>query len=189
MNDQAWRRTAIIICHTTFLILKIAIIVAASENNAIGKDNRLIWRLPDDMKFFREKTSGHCVVTGRKNYESIPGKFRPLPARTNIVVTRQENYSAPGAIVVHSFGDAVAKAKELGETELWVIGGGEIYREALPVTDIVWLTRVHHHFDAHTFIPGLDPSQWEMTWKEEHPADQNHAYAFTFYKYERRKSL
>ena len=167
--------------------MQISLIVAAAENNAIGKDNRLLWRLPDDMKFFKEKTTGHCIVTGRKNYESIPDKFRPLPERTNIVVTRQRNYQAPGAIVVNSLEDAITKAMALGETELCIIGGGEIYRQALPLTNTVWLTRVHHAFDAHTFFPSLDPLFWEETWREEHPADEKHIYAFTFLKYERRK--
>ena len=165
--------------------MKISIVVAASENNAIGKDNRLIWRLPLDMKFFKEKTIGHCVVTGRKNYESIPDNFRPLPDRTNIVVTRKKDYSAPGAIVVHSLEDAIAKAKELNETDLCIIGGGEIYRQSLALTDVIWLTRVHHEFDAHVFFPVLDPTQWKITWKEEHAADEKHLYPFTFLKYER----
>ncbi|CAN5183242.1 dihydrofolate reductase [soil metagenome] len=165
--------------------MKISIIVAAAENNAIGKDNRLIWRLPDDMKFFKEKTVGHCVVTGRKNYESIPEKFRPLPERTNIVVTRSKHYEAPGAIVVHALEDAIVKAKELGETDLCIIGGGEIYRQALQLTDVIWLTRVHHDFDAHTYFPVLDATKWKITWKEEHQADEKHQYAFTFLKYER----
>jgi dihydrofolate reductase len=167
--------------------MKIVIVVAAAENNAIGKNNRLIWRLPEDMKFFKEKTVGHCVVTGRKNYESIPDKFRPLPERTNIVVTRQRGYAAPGAIVVHSLADAVEKARELGEKELCIIGGGEIYKEALPLTDIVWLTRVHHVFgDAHTFFPELDPAHWKETYREERPADEKHAYPYTFIRYERK---
>jgi dihydrofolate reductase len=169
--------------------VKISIVVAASENNAIGKDNRLIWRLPDDMKFFKEKTVGHCVVTGRKNYESIPDKFRPLPDRTNIVVTRSKDYKAPGAIIVHSVEDAIKKALELGETDLAIIGGGEIYREALRHTDVIWLTRVHHEFEAHTFFPVLDATEWKITWREEHQADEKHAYAFTFLKYERINSI
>jgi dihydrofolate reductase len=169
--------------------VKISFVVAASENNAIGKDNRLIWRLPDDMKFFKEKTIGHCIVTGRKNYESIPDKFRPLPDRTNIVVTRSKDYQAPGAIVVHSVEEAIAKAKELGETDLSVIGGGEIYNAMMPYVDIIWLTRVHHEFDAHVFFPVLDPTEWKITWREEHQADEKHPYAFTFLKYERIRSL
>ena len=165
--------------------MQISFVVAASENNAIGKDNRLIWRLPDDMKFFKEKTIGHCIVTGRKNYESIPDKFRPLPDRTNIVVTRSKDYKAPGAIVVNSVEEAIDKAKELGETMLGVIGGGEIYNAMMNYADIIWLTRVHHEFEAHTFFPSLDPAAWKVTWKEEHPSDEKHAYAFTFLKYER----
>ena len=165
--------------------MKIAFVVAAAENNAIGKDNTLLWRLPDDMKFFKEKTIGHCIVTGRKSYESLPEKFRPLPDRTNIVVTRDKNYKAPGAIVVHSVADAIAKAKELGETMLGVIGGGEIYRAMWAYVDIIWLTRVHHEFDAHVFFPPLDPTEWKITWREEHQADEKHPYAFTFFKYER----
>lgn len=170
--------------------MKISIVVAAAENNAIGKDNRLIWRLPKDIKFFKEKTIGHCILTGRKNYESIPDAFRPLPGRTNIVVTRSKDYQAPGAIVVHSIDEAIAKAKALGEEELAVIGGGEIYREILPKTDIIWMTRVHHSFpDAHTFFPPIDPAEWKLTWQESHPADEKHAYAYTFEKYERLEKL
>ncbi len=165
--------------------MKISIIVAAAENNAIGKDNRLIWRLPDDMKFFKEKTVGHCIVTGRKNYESIPDKFRPLPERTNIVVTRSKNYEAPGAVVVHTLKEAIAKGKELNETDLCIIGGGEIYKEFMHCTDVIWLTRVHHEFEAHTFFPVLDSTVWKITWREEHQADEKHIYAFTFLKYER----
>ena len=167
--------------------MQITIIVAASENNAIGKDNRLIWRLPIDMKFFKDKTVGHCVVTGRKNYESIPDKFRPLPERTNIVVTRSKNYHAPGALVVHSLEEAIVKAKELNEVELCIIGGGEIYREALKFTDIIWLTRVHHEFEAHTFFPVLDAKEWQISWQEKHPSEEKHAFAYTFLKYERIK--
>jgi dihydrofolate reductase len=167
--------------------VKITLIVAAAENNAIGKDNRLIWRLPEDMKFFREKTVGFCVVTGRKNYESIPEKFRPLPERTNIVVTRQKNYEAPNAVVVSSLEDAIAFAIKCGEEELFIIGGGEIYRQALPLAETIWLTRVHHSFEADTFFPSLDPLNWECTWQEEHTTDEKHAHAFTFMKYERRK--
>ena len=101
-------------------VLKISIIVAVAENNVIGKNNALVWHLPDDMKYFKEKTKGHCIITGRKNYESIPEKFRPLPGRTNIVVTRQKNYSAPGAIVVGTIEKAIetAKQKEIGRAHV-----------------------------------------------------------------------
>ena len=162
--------------------MKIIIIVAVAENNAIGKDNRLLWRLPDDMKFFKEKTEGHCVVTGRRNYESIPEKFRPLPGRTNIVVTRQKDYSAPGALVVESIDAAIELAKGRGEDQLFIIGGGEIYAQCMGIADEILFTRVHHSFDADTFFPEIG-SEWKEVWSEHHAADEKHAYSFTFIQY------
>src|ERR1035438_6764677 len=106
-------------------------IAAVAENHAIGKNNQLIWRLPSDMKYFREITEGHCIITGRKNYESIPEKFRPLQNRTNIVVTRQKNYLAPGAIVTHSIEEALDIARKIRETEVFIIGGAEIYAQTM----------------------------------------------------------
>ncbi len=162
--------------------MKIIIIVAVAENNAIGKDNRLLWRLPDDMKFFKEKTEGHCVVTGRRNYESIPEKFRPLPGRTNIVVTRQKDYSAPGAMVVESIDAAIELAKGRGEDQLYIIGGGEIYAQCMGIADEILFTRVHHSFDADTFFPEIG-SEWKEVWSEHHAVDEKHAYSFTFIQY------
>jgi dihydrofolate reductase len=164
--------------------MKIIIIVAVAENNAIGKDNRLLWRLPDDMKFFKEKTEGHCVVTGRKNYESIPEKFRPLPGRTNIVVTRSKDYSAPGAVVVESIDAAIEFAKSKGEDKLYIIGGGEIYAQCMSIADEILFTRVHHSFEADTFFPVIGPD-WKELWSEHHAADEKHAYGFTFYYFGR----
>lgn len=165
--------------------MKIVAIVAVAENGAIGKNNRLLWRLPNDMKFFRDHTVGHCIVTGRRNYESIPEKFRPLPERTNIVITRQKNYHAPGAIVVPTIESALEEAQRRGEDKLCIIGGGEIYRQTMEITDEVLLTRVHHSFEADTFYPELDPKVWIETWREEHKADEKHAYDYTFIRYER----
>ena len=159
----------------------ISSIVAVSENNIIGKDNQLIWRLPDDMKYFREKTEGHCVVTGRKNYESIPEKFRPLVGRTNIVVTRQNDYFAPGAIVVNSIEGAVEKAKKLGETELFIIGGAEIYKQTLHLIDRLYLTRVHGQFEGDATFPAIEKTHWVEQSAEFHPADEKHKFGFTFY--------
>ena len=162
--------------------MKIIIIVAVAENNAIGKDNRLLWRLPDDMKFFKEKTEGHCVVTGRRNYESIPEKFRPLPGRTNIVVTRQKDYSAPGAMVVESINAAIELAKGRREDQLYIIGGGEIYAQCMGIADEILFTRVHHSFDADTFVPEIG-SEWKEVWSAHHAADEKHVYSFTFIQY------
>jgi len=165
--------------------MRIVAVVAVAENNAIGKDNRLLWRLPNDMKFFKDQTVGHCVLTGRKNYESIPDKFRPLPDRTNIVVTRQENYSAPGAVVVPTIEAAVAEAKSRGEDRLCIIGGGEIYRQTLDITDEILYTKVHRSFEADTFFPEIDLNVWKEEWREEHKKDEKHAYDYTFIRYVR----
>lgn len=158
----------------------ISSIAAVAENNVIGKDNQLIWRLPSDMKFFKDKTEGHCIITGRKNYESIPEKFRPLVNRTNIVVTRQKNYSAPGAIVVHSIDEAVAMAKEQGEAELFIIGGADIYKQTMVITDRIYLTEVHHSFEGDAFFPKIDRTQWKEISRLDMPADEKHKYAYSF---------
>jgi dihydrofolate reductase len=164
----------------------ISIIVAIAENNAIGKDNQLLWHLPADMKIFREKTTGHCVITGRKNYESIPEKFRPLPNRTNIVITRQQNYVAPGAIVVASLQEAIEKAKATGDNEIFIIGGGEIYSQSLAIADKIYLTKVHHSFDADTFFPELNMNEWKILSSSEFSADEKNNYSFSFLELKRK---
>ncbi|MFN7014985.1 MAG: dihydrofolate reductase [Bacteroidia bacterium] len=164
----------------------ISIIVAVAENNAIGKNNQLLWHLPADMKIFREKTTGHCVITGRKNYESIPEKFRPLPNRTNIVITRQNNYTALGAIVVSSLHEAIEKAKATGDDEIFIIGGGEIYAQSISIADKIYLTKVHHTFDADTFFPQINMNEWDIISSSEYPADEKNIYAFTFIELKRK---
>lgn len=154
----------------------ISLIVATGDNNVIGRDNALIWHLPADMKFFKEKTSGHCIITGRKNYESIPEKFRPLPNRTNIVITRQADYKAPGAIVVNSLEDALKKAKECDEKEIFIIGGAEIFRQSLPITDRIYLTEIHHFFEGDVFFPQLNPGEWKETSRIHGPYDEKNKY-------------
>ena len=158
----------------------ISIIVAIAENNVIGKDNTLIWHLPADMKFFKEKTTGHCIITGRKNYESIPEKFRPLPNRTNIVVTRQENYNAPGALVVGSIEKALLTAKETGDTEIFIIGGADIYRQSLNLADRVYLTQIHYQFEGDAFFPKLDSSEWKETQRSKGITDEKNKYDHDF---------
>src|SRR5258706_13667816 len=115
--------------------MTISLIAAVSENNVIGKDNQLPWYLPADMKYFREKTMGHCVITGRKNYDSIPEKFRPLPGRTNIIISRNPDLKIPGAIVVHSLQEAIQFVSQKKETECFIIGGREIFKQALEYCD------------------------------------------------------
>ncbi|WP_299777053.1 dihydrofolate reductase [uncultured Formosa sp.] len=159
----------------------LTLIVAASENNAIGKDNKLIWHLRDDLQRFKTLTSGHCIIMGRKTFESFP---KPLPNRTHIVITTQQKYKAPhGVIVVHNIEDALDAA--LNDKHPYVIGGGEIYKQALPFADKIELTRVHNSFVADTHFPELDLSEWRETQNIYHPKDEENDHAFSFLTYER----
>lgn len=164
----------------------VSLIVAVSENKVIGKDNDLVWHLPIDMKFFKDTTKDHFVIMGRRNYESIPHKYRPLPNRTNVIVTRQENYQADGCIVVNFIEDAIQKAKEAGDNEPFVIGGGQIYKYALDndLVHRVYLTRVHTEIEGDTFFEDLDDS-WNEVYSNMHPSDEKHPFAFTFQTFER----
>ena len=164
-------------------MITISIIVAVSENNVIGKDNKLIWHMPADMKFFKEKTTGHCVITGRKNYESIPEKFRPLPNRTNIIVTRQTEYKAPGAIVVDSIEEAIKKAKETGDTEIFIIGGAEIFKQTIDKINKIYLTKINHSFEGDTFFPEIDLTQWLEIRREDFLPDEKNKYPYSFIQY------
>ena len=160
--------------------MNISIIVAVDENFLIGNNNNLPWHLPADMKFFKEKTTGHCVITGRKNYESIPEKFRPLPNRTNIVITRQQNYSAQGAVVVGTMEDALQKAKQNKDDEIFIIGGAEIFKLFLPVVNKIYLTTIHHKFTGNIFFPDLNFSEWKLIKKETFEPDEKNKYSFSF---------
>ena len=168
--------------------MTLSIIVAVSENNVIGKDNKLIWHLPADMKFFKEKTVGHVIITGRKNYESIPEKFRPLPERTNIVITRQKNYHAGGAMVVPSIEGALQYAeKNHGNEEVFIIGGAEIFIQTLSLCDKIYLTRIHHSFEGDVFFAEPPKDTWELIGSEKHEADDKNKYNFTFETYVSKK--
>ncbi len=158
----------------------ISMIVAADENNVIGKDNDLIWHLPDDLRFFKQKTSGHAIIMGRKTFESV-GK--PLPNRTNIIITRDKLFRADGCQVVHSLEEALKLTEE--EEEVFIVGGEQIYRQALPVADRIYLTRVHHSFDGDRHFPVLG-NEWKEVESIAHTADEKHAYSFTFMTYQRR---
>jgi dihydrofolate reductase len=164
----------------------VSLIAAVSRNNVIGKDNDLPWNLPDDMKYFMQTTSRHHVIMGRKNYESIPEKFRPLPNRTNIVVTRKKDYEAPGCHVVHSLEDAFEIPMRSEQEEVFVIGGAEIFRQSLPFADRLYLTEIHADVDGDTLFPEFDRAEWNEVSRTPHPADERHKYAFDFVVYERR---
>jgi len=164
----------------------ISMIAAMSKNQVIGKNNDLPWKLPDDMKFFMEKTKGHHTVMGRKNYDSIPQKFKPLPQRINIVVTRQKNFRAPGCLVVDSIDDGLTIAKVNKEPETFIIGGSEIYKLGLPHATRLYLTEIDAEIDGDTFFPVFDKSRWNEVSRVHHDKDERHGYSFDFVVYEKK---
>ncbi|KKW17136.1 MAG: dihydrofolate reductase [Parcubacteria group bacterium GW2011_GWA1_50_14] len=171
----------------------ISLIAAVGENRAIGFQGKLPWRLPADMKHFRELTTGHPVIMGRITYESI-GK--PLPERKNIVISDKPNYEAPGCVVASSLQNAVREAGSPsqispqsetweGKGETFVIGGGRVYTEALPYADRMYLTLVHVSPEADVFFPEFDEAEWHVTKTEKFPKDEKNEYAYDFLDYER----
>jgi dihydrofolate reductase len=160
-------------------------IAALSKNRVIGKNNDLPWKLPDDMKFFMQTTQGRHTIMGRKNYDSIPAKFKPLPNRVNIVVTRQANFHAPGCTVVDSVEKGIDISRKNAALETFIIGGAEIYKLGLPYATRLYLTEIHAEINGDTFFPPLDSTQWRETSRKHHAKDEKHAYAFDFVVYER----
>ena len=163
----------------------ISLIAAISQNGVIGKNNDLPWHLPDDMKYFMQTTKGHCVIMGRKNYDSIPEKFRPLPNRTNIVVTRQAQFSVP-CEVVHSVDEGIQLARTKNETEAFIIGGAEIYALGMPFAQRLYLTEILAEIHGDTIFPKFDASLWTEVSRKHHLPDERHAFAFDFVIYERK---
>jgi dihydrofolate reductase len=155
-------------------------IVAMADNRAIGKNNELLWHLPDDFKHFKAITMAKPILMGRKTYQSIG---RPLPGRKNIVVTRDSAFTAEGVLVVNSIGAALDAVKE--DAEVMVIGGASFYQQMLPLADRLYVTHVHHHFDADTFFPEIDADQWRLVEQTEHAADERHAFSFSFIEYQK----
>ena len=162
----------------------VSLIAALTRNRVIGVKNDLPWRLPDDMKYFFQTTKGHTVIMGRKNYDSLPEKFRPLPNRMNIVVTRQENFGAPGCTVVNSLEKGIEIAKEANEEEVFNIGGAELFKLGMPHTQRMYLTEIQAELPGDTYFPEVNKSDWRETSRRHHPADERHAYAFDFVVYE-----
>ena len=153
----------------------ITMIAAAGENNELGKDNDLVWHLPDDFKRFKQLTTGHHIIMGRKTFETFP---KLLPNRTHIVITRNKAYHKKGVTIVHSMKDALHIAKE--DDQPFIIGGGEIYKIGMEVADKIELTRVHGIFDADAFFPEIPSEGWITIFEERHEIDDRHAYAFTY---------
>lgn len=157
----------------------LTIIAAAAENNALGKDNDLVWHLPDDFKRFKSLTTGHFIIMGRKTFESFP---KPLPNRTHIIITRQKNYNVPeNCIVASSLKEAIAKCPK--DEENFIIGGGEIYKQSISIVDKIELTRVHTNIEADTFFPEFDANDWQLIAEEFHSKDEKHLYDFTYLTY------
>ena len=150
-------------------------IAAAAENNALGKDNEMVWHLPDDFKRFKQLTTGHHIIMGRKTFESFP---KPLPNRTHIVITRQKDYHPENCIVVGNIKEAIEKAPQ--NEDVYIIGGGEIYNLGLLFADKIELTRVHSEFEADAFFPEMNPEEWELAREEFHSKDEKHNFDFTF---------
>ncbi|MGN6293200.1 MAG: dihydrofolate reductase [Chitinophagaceae bacterium] len=161
----------------------ITLVVAASRNNVIGKDNQLLWRLPNDTRYFKNVTWGMPVIMGRKTFESL-GK--PLGGRTNIVLTRNSGWKAPGVTTVKNLDDALFLAKEMDVKEVMVIGGGEIYKMAMPKAGRIHITRVEADLEGDAYFPEIDPLLWKLVSREDHPADEKHQYAYSFQVWERR---
>lgn len=163
--------------------MKISMIAAVAANGVIGKDNDLAWHLPDDMKFFQEKTKGHHVIMGRKNYDSLPSKFKPLPQRANIIVTRQQDFKAEGCSVVHSIEEALEICRKNGEEEAFIIGGGEIYRLGFNYANVMYITEIKKPYEGDTYFPKYNKNGWKEVGRNHHPADDRHESAFDFVKY------
>lgn len=170
--------------------MKISLIAAMAQNRVIGKENDLPWKLPDDSAYFKQKTSGHTIIMGRKSFEAL-GK--PLPKRTNIVITRQTDFRAEGATVVSSLEAALEVARPIeaqneqpggGTAEIFVIGGAEIYTLALPVANRIYLTEVQKAYDGDARFPEFDKAIWHETSRLHHPADDRHETAFDFVVYD-----
>ena len=155
----------------------LSLIVAASTNNAIGKQNNMLWHLPEDLKFFKNTTWGMPVVMGRKTFEAV-GK--PLPGRTNIIVTTNQNWSAKNTIATRSIEDAITVANETNAKEIFITGGGEIYKQTLPIADKVYLTRVHTVIDGDAFFPEMDLNTWEVIFEKQVKADEKNKFDMTF---------
>ncbi|MBP6978955.1 MAG: dihydrofolate reductase [Bacteroidales bacterium] len=164
---------------------KIAIIVVIAEHNAIGKENRLLCHLPADLKHFKRLTSGHTVVMGKRTYESLP--FRPLKNRRNIVISDNPNEQIPGCEMAYSIPEAIEKMDD--DKENFIIGGGSVYRQFLPLATKLYITRIKYTFDADTFFPEIDFDEWHLVDKQENEPDENNPYAYDFITYKRKRFL
>ncbi|HCI58091.1 MAG: dihydrofolate reductase [Bacteroidetes bacterium] len=162
----------------------ISIIAAMDQNRLIGSENDLPWHLPVDMKYFKETTLGHYVLTGRKNYESIPEKFRPLKGRTNLVVSNSK-IQFPGAIMISNIEEGIEIASRAGEKELFIIGGGQVFKQSMYLANKLYITLIHHQFNGDVFFPEINWKQWNIISRKDVVPDENNKYACSFIVAER----
>ena len=165
----------------------VSMIAAVAANKVIGKDNDLVWSLPDDMRHFVTTTKGRHVIMGRKNYDSIPEKFRPLPNRPNIVLTHQKDFKADQCIVLNNLKEAIELASKAGETEAFIIGGAQIYAMGLEIADRMYLTEIEKEYDGDTHFPDFDKKFWKEVSRIHHAKDDRHESAFDFVVYDKIK--
>lgn len=160
--------------------MQVKLIVAMDEHRGIGKNNDLMWHLATDMKFFKDTTQNQIVVMGRKNYDSIPEKYRPLPNRENAILTRQENFVAPNCTVFNSLEACLEHYKNETERTIFIIGGGQVYKEALDANVLteMFITYVEARYDAETFFPEFDETEWKSEVLFSHPKDEKNEHAF-----------
>lgn len=160
-----------------------SIIAAKSDNHVIGKDNDLVWHMPADLKFFKNKTKGHWVIMGRKTFESMDG---PLPNRTHIIITRQPDYRAAGCYVTDNVDDAFKIAEDQQLEEVFILGGAEIYAQTVDKADRMFITEIKSTFEGDTFFPEIDTAYWKEVSREEHAADDKNPYPYAFVEYRKR---
>ena len=162
--------------------MKISLIAAIGKNNELGKGNTLVWDMQEDMKYFRQTTTGHPVIMGRKTFESIG---RPMPYRRNVIITRDTDYKVPGVEVVHSLQEALQLFQNSDE-EIFIIGGGDIYKQSMSVADKLYITHIEaEDKDATVFFPEIDLNIWRESSRDEHQADEKNKYKYTFVNYEK----
>lgn len=161
----------------------ISMIAAMGKNRVIGKDNKMMWRLPKEWAYFKETTLGHCIITGRKNFEA---QGRALPGRTNIIVTRNTDFTAEGCVIKHSIEEALEYCREQGESEAFICGGGQIYANSVDLVDRIYLTEVDYAEEGEVYFPEFDESKFEKIEVKSCPKSEENLFAWTAYKYNRR---
>lgn len=160
--------------------MNLSIIVAIDQNFAIGKDNQLPWYLPEDLKYFKRVTTGHTLIMGRKTYDSM-GKA--LPNRRNIVISRQKNLLLPDAEVVYSLEEAISLCS--GNAETFIIGGAEVFKQAISLVKSLYITKIDHTFDADTYLRGIDLTEWKEVYREDRKPDVKNLFSYSFIRYEK----